>query len=225
MLHIYLEGDGNPWGRWRPRANPNSRQLTALNLMVLDEQQSVYLNRPCYGYTSPPPPCTPEMWTARRYAPEVVDSLNAGINEIKEQSGAEQLVLFGHSGGGSLAMLLADQRADVLAVVTLAANLDHQKWAEMLEYSPLVGSLNPAELEPMPEEILRWHYAAGRDRHVPAEVVKAVAQNDPDARFILKPDYDHNCCWQQLWPEVLEKLKTQLSDRSAQSINEGAQTN
>lgn len=217
VLHVYLEGDGNPWGRWRPKANPNSRLLTALHLMVLDEQLSLYINRPCYGYPTPPPPCTPEHWTAKRYAPEVVNSLNAGIDEAKERLEMDKIVLLGHSGGGTLAMLLAHEREDVLAVVTLAANLDHEIWTEKMGYTPLQGSLNPAELPPLPEHILRWHYAGGRDQQVPAEIVQEAAESDPHAHYRLKPDYNHNCCWHELWPSLLERLAAELPGRPAQS--------
>lgn len=217
LLHVYLEGDGNPWGRWRPKANPNSRLLTALNLMALDDQLSVYINRPCYGYTSPPPPCSPELWTSRRYAQEVVDNLNAGIDEVKEQLEVEKIVLFGHSGGGTLAMLLAHAREDVVAVVTLAANLDHEHWTEMLDYGPLEGSLNPAGLPPLPEQVMRWHYAAGKDRQVPAEVVKSAAEKDPHADYRFKPNFDHNCCWKEMWPDLLERLETKMRTQTGQA--------
>jgi Lysophospholipase len=212
FLHVYLEGDGQPWlrGRW-PATNPSSREMTALQLMQLDSNPSLYLNRPCYGYRQTPENCLSTLWTDGRYSAEVVATMAAALEEFGQKYPGKRLVLIGHSGGGTLVMLLAQRLENVAAVVTLAANLDHSAWTDTHGYLPLTRSLNPAEQPLLPESVIRWHLAGGKDLQVPAEIAEKVASRDPAARFILHPDFDHTCCWQQIWPELLQTLQHQLT--------------
>ncbi len=212
FVHLYFEGDGRPWFRGMvPAADPNSRQMTALRLMMLDDRPSVYLNRPCYGLPKIPPGCTADLWTHGRYSPRVVHALNAALDRLQRSLPGKKWVLIGHSGGGSLALLLAQNRREVVGVITLAANLDHRTWTNHFGYLPLVDSLNPVEMPLLPDSILRWHFAAARDQQVPAPLIAAAAAKDPRARFQVVPDSDHTCCWQRIWPHVLEDLADQLT--------------
>lgn len=209
--HIYLEGDGRPFVNHRyPRNNPSSRKLSALRLMALDPQNSIYLNRPCYGYRTLPSSCEPSLWTDARYSREVVEALDRAVTELTQRYAIDNLVLIGHSGGGTLAVLLAQRRRDVRAVVTLAANLDHRAWTEALGYRPLEHSLNPASGPLLPRDTLRWHFAGGNDRLVPAKIVATAAARDPYAQYRLHPTFDHTCCWRRIWPSTLEALGTAL---------------
>lgn len=212
FLHVYLEGDGQPWlhGRW-PASNPSSREMTALQLMLLDSTPSLYLNRPCYGLRQMPENCLSTLWTDGRYSAEVVATLATALEELGQKYRDKRLVLIGHSGGGTLAMLLAQRLENVAAVVTLAANLDHRAWTDAHGYLPLTRSLNPAEQPLLSEGILRWHLAGGKDLQVPAEITEKAASRDPAARFILHPDFNHTCCWQQIWPDLLQTLQDQLT--------------
>lgn len=212
LIHVYLEGDGQPWiqGRW-PAKNPSSRQMTALRLMLLDPNPSVYLNRPCYGYKTVPSSCSEALWTNARYGPEVVDSMAFALTELAGRYPNKRWVLIGHSGGGALAILLAGRQGNMAAVVTLAANLDHQAWTQAKGFAPLDRSLNPVDQEVLPEHIIRWHLAGGRDNQVPPQITATAAARDPVSRFFLEPEFDHSCCWQQVWPDLLQQLNTQLT--------------
>lgn len=210
-LHIYLEGDGRPWNKWnKPSPNPNSHRLTALELMQIDRTDSIYLNRPCYGAYPMASGCENGLWTSGRYSETVVTAMNAAIDKIQEQYQAAQLVFIGHSGGGTLAMLLAERRADVAAVITLAANLDHRAWTHHFRYLPLSESLSAAAVE-LPTDVLRWHFAAVDDQQVPAELVERAAAHDPFARVETIQGLDHSCCWPQVWPAILQELNDQLT--------------
>lgn len=211
-VHVYLEGDGQPWihGRW-PAENPSSRTMTALRLMLLDPNPSIYLNRPCYGYKTVPPPCSAALWTNARYGPEVVDSMALALQELTRSYPDKRWVLIGHSGGGALAMLLAGRVENVAAVVTLAANLDHKAWTEAKGFAPLDGSLNPIDEVKLPAHIIRWHFAGGRDHQVPAPLTATAAERDPDSRFFLESEFDHGCCWREIWPQILQELGAQLT--------------
>ena len=68
----------------------------------------------------------------------------AALSDILQRRPYQGLVLIGYSGGGVLAMLLAEQFPATQAVVTVAGNLDTDAWAIEHGYSPLRGSLNPA---------------------------------------------------------------------------------
>ncbi len=205
VLHIYLEGDGVPWQFNRPARNPVSRRMTALRLMQMDKAASLYLNRPCYGQSEPPPACRPDDWTFGRYSDDVVSKMNRALDEFSE-TGHLPLVLIGYSGGGTLAMLLAARRTDVIGVITIAANLDHQSWTGRHGYLPLHNSLNASKIAPLPAHIFRWHLAGGKDIQVPADLVYATASTDRDARYLYYPDFDHTCCWSDIWPELLRSL-------------------
>ena len=207
-----MEGDGITWVNFRyPAKNPNSKMLIALQLMTLDSHKSIYINRPCYGYAEMPSSCDTDNWTFGRYSSAVVASLNQAIDQALKRLKAQDIVLIGHSGGGTLAMLLAQQRQDVKAVITLAANLDHNAWSREMGYVPLHNSEDLQSYPHLPVEVQRFHYAAAKDKYVPAELVAAAAAQDPWAKFFLMENFDHHCCWQKIWPKVLRNLQTQPS--------------
>lgn len=212
FIHVYLEGDGQPWlrGRW-PAVDPNSSEMTALKLMMLDPHPSIYLNRPCYGHAEMPANCSATLWTDGRYSKEVVEIMAAGLQDLGRQYPGARLVLLGHSGGGTLAMLLAQLLDNVVAVVTAAANLDHRAWTSARGFLPLHRSLNPVEQPALPAGIVRWHLAGAADQQVPAHITQEVAGRDPSARFFLHPEFDHSCCWQRVWPALLQDLDAQLT--------------
>jgi alpha-beta hydrolase superfamily lysophospholipase len=111
--------------------------------------------------------------------------------------------LIGHSGGGTLAMLLAERVGRIDAVVTIAGNLDVAGWTRLHDYQPLSASLDPSTRPPLPKQIRQIHFAGGRDKEVPPDLIAAAARRQPDARLELRPDFDHACCWVRDWPELL----------------------
>ena len=206
VLHVYLGGDGSPMLGDFPNPDPTPRQPLALRLMALDPQPSIYLGRPCYHGKMAPPGCTPALWTTGRYSEAVVASLVAAARRLARSYRFQGLALFGHSGGGTLAMLMAGRMAETRSVVTLAAVLDTEAWAKD-QRLPLDGSLNPVpERGLVRKTIVQRHYAGGRDVVVPRSLAARAAQL-LEVPLILVDRFDHVCCWEASWPDILASLE------------------
>ena len=125
-----------------------------------------------------------------------------------EESGYDRVVWVGHSGGGALAMLLAERVPQTTAVVTIAADLDAEAWATYRGFD-LAGSLNPARRPPLRSDILQVHYAGGSDGVVPPAITAQGVTGRPTELVVIK-GYDHVCCWEDLWPSVLARINESL---------------
>ncbi len=206
-LHVYLEGDGLPWvRRFRVARDPTPRRPLMLRLMALDQTPSVYLARPCYQGYAQDPPCTPWMWTQGRYSTRVVDSMAAALRKVMAGGRYDGLVFLGYSGGGTLAMLLAERFPQTRAVITVAGNLDPDAWTAYHGYTPLTGSLNPARRPPLSLSVVQLHLAGSKDSDVPPGLIRAAAAREDNARVMVMRGFDHVCCWARIWPGLLRGL-------------------
>jgi len=203
-LHIYLEGDGSPWvNHERVASDPTPRTPLMLRLMALDGEPGLYLGRPCYhGYASTPP-CTPELWTDARYSENVIASMAQVLEKLIEAGETKSLVFFGHSGGGTLAMLLAERFPGTRAVVTIAGNLDIDAWARMHRYTRLHRSLNPASRPALDPDIHQLHLIGERDTNITPQLLEGFESRQQNSELVVVSDFDHRCCWTKLWPDVL----------------------
>jgi hypothetical protein len=208
--NIYLDGDGTPWLGGLPAHDPTPREPLVLALMARDPTVSIYLGRPCYHGTMGNRTCETRLWTSHRYSETVVTSMAAALRNILDAEGIERVVLIGYSGGGVLAMLLAPRMPETTAVLTVAANLDVAAWGKVRGEPPLAGSLDPARQPPLAPHVYQRHYAGGRDRIVPQAVVRAGARGAP---VVVIPEFDHTCCWTEVWTSVLEDLDRLLALR------------
>ena len=207
LLHVYLDGDGLPWlRRTVVAADPTPRHALMLELMVLDKAPSLYLGRPCYHGFAQAPRCSAELWTNRRYSPEVVESMAGALATIVARTHYAGLVFIGYSGGGTLAMLLAERFRQTKAVLTIVANLDPLAWTSHHGYSPLQGSLNPANRPPLPSQIKQLHFIGGQDDNIPGGLILPVIKSQPGATFFVFDTFDHSCCWRAAWPAMLVQL-------------------
>ena len=136
----------------------------------------------------------------------------AALRRVLASTEYDRLIWFGYSGGGTLATLLAPRFYATTDLITIAANLDIDAWTDLHAFSRLAGSLNPAQQPPLPAQIRQRHYVGGKDRVVPREVT-ARGPIRPDMLVVL-PAYDHTCCWEKIWPAVLDELaRTNTSTR------------
>jgi dienelactone hydrolase len=219
-LHVYLEGDGTPWvGNNRViAADPTPRSPLMLELMAQDKKPAIYLGRPCYHGFSDASGCSPEIWTNARYSDAVVGSMAQVLRERVTSQRVEKLMLFGHSGGGVLAVLLAKRLPQTQIVVTMGANLDINAWTDLHGYSPLTRSLNPA-LEPaLQPTTAQLHLVGERDRNVPPSSRHAYLKREPDAQEVVIPGYDHVCCWRDFWPQVLDWVEAMQGQPQDQGL-------
>jgi pimeloyl-ACP methyl ester carboxylesterase len=213
-LTAYLEGDGLAYARPnQPAFDPTPDDPVALRLALADPGAGpiAWIARPCQ-YTLPEHGrgCSLEAWLARRYAPEVLDSIGAALDTLVRDSGARHIVLVGYSGGGALAVLVASRRTDVTRIVTVAANLDLGYWIRRDSLSPLSGSLDPADAAGRVQDIPQVHFAGGDDRIVGPDVTRAYLAHLPagaPARLIEIPGFTHDCCWARDWPSLLARVQ------------------
>jgi len=205
VLHVYIEGDGSPYlDRRTVAADPTSRHPLMLHLMAVDPAAAVYVGRPCYLGLADEPPCTPYDWTIGRFSGRVVASMAAVIGRLASDRGAAVLELYGHSGGGALAVLLAGRLPGVTRVVTLAGNLDVRAWTEYHHYTPLDGSLDPVRDATVPATVRQQHYAGADDDTMPSWIVQEAATRlgAADGAVVL-PGVTHTRGWERVWPAIL----------------------
>jgi len=206
-LFVFLEGDGSPWGSsgMQPAADPTTRNPLALRLMVETDAASIYVARPCYQ-DQVAADCAADRWTAGRYADDIVASMAGTVLSESTRLNAKELVIVGYSGGGALAVLIAERMQNVAAVVTIGANLDVAAWAKHHRYLPLTQSLNPARSE-RAHPWREFHFIGAKDAIVPAVTADLYFERYPQAQRLTIPGYDHICCWESDWPALLARLQ------------------
>ncbi len=231
-LWVFIEGDGSPIEfdslalTVHPARDPIARNPIGLRLAAATPASALYLSRPCYGDATTEPRCASSLWTSARYSTPVVDSMAAALSAYQRQHGWRSLILVGYSGGGVLAVLMADRVAAVRAVITISANLDIDAWARDSSCRPLadrspattggcepfVNSVNPAD------SIRQRHWTeialiAGKDTVVPSHTTVNYFAHHPETSIWEYPEFDHGCCWVEQWPQIFHRLATTLATR------------
>ena len=217
IMAVYLEGDGFAFVRpSQPSTDPTPTDPVALRLAMaqLGYESPVWLGRPCQ-YTMPDHGrnCEVKYWTSHRYAPEVLDSYDAAIDQMKARLGATRIVLVGYSGGGALAALLAARRSDVEGFITVVANLDLGYWTQRDGLSPLWGSLDPANVAANLGHMPQFHFTGGKDKAVGTDVVasfiRRLPEGTPVGQMEIK-EFTHSCCWGDVWADGFRQVRDQM---------------
>jgi pimeloyl-ACP methyl ester carboxylesterase len=205
MLNIYIEGDGRAWlNKHTLSDDPTPSNPVALKLAVADQGGNIaYIARPGqYQRVS----CDAKYWSASRFAPEVITSMDQAIDQLKAGSGAKAVALTGYSGGGAIAVLVAARRADVVALRTVAGNLNTTAWCAYHHVSQLDGSLNPLDAAFKTANIPQRHFIGNKDKIMPAIIAESFvkAEGDKDASRITRvKSASHNEGWEGQWKELL----------------------
>jgi pimeloyl-ACP methyl ester carboxylesterase len=146
------------------------------------------------------------VWTVDRYSSAVVNSMNAAANKLADQQRSSRIVLVGHSGGGTIAALMASSLPRTVAVVTIAANLDTDEWNHRHGYWPLYGSRNPANEPPLPASMTQLHLVGDRDKNVTFEMNARYFARVPADSIRHYTSFDHTHEWVWEWPHVRRRL-------------------
>ncbi len=212
VLTIYIEGDGAPWPNvFQPPADPTPRHPVALALADRDPSPAVaYLARPCQYLENEERRhgCDAAYWSGRRYSEEVLAAMDEAVSRLKRRAGAASVRLLGHSGGGVVAVLLAQRRNDVSGLVTIAAPLALSEWTTAHQLSPLTGSLDPLGLRPGAAWAPAFHFAGAEDAIVPPAIVARFVQAH-GGRMEIIAGFDHDCCWARDWADLLRRVRNE----------------
>lgn len=215
LLTVYVEGDGLAWiTPEQPSGDPTPRDPLALRLALAQPSgDAAWLARPCQYADAAATGCATRYWTAQRFAPEVIAATDSAISQLKQQFGAQRLVLVGYSGGGAVAALVTARRNDVAALITVAGNLDHATWTHHHRVPPLVGSMNAANEIGALAAIPQLHFTGAADTVVPPALAAGFASRFPDAkrpRVSVQPGFDHSCCWADSWAGLFPAAMREL---------------
>ena len=200
-LRVYLEGDGRAWIRSdQPSRDPSPRQLLMAELAFADPTPTVYLARPCQFVSAQA--CTTALWTNRRYAEEVVQSLDQALDHLKTRYNNRDFELIGYSGGATLALLLAARRDDIALIQTLAGNLSPRGWTTLLNLTPLDGSLEPLDQRQRLAKVPQRHLLGDADTIIPRVLLEDYQQALGQAECleaVILPGVGHQLGWSKAW--------------------------
>jgi pimeloyl-ACP methyl ester carboxylesterase len=135
--------------------------------------------------------------------------MSKAIESYKDTIGAQRVRLFGYSGGGAIASLVASRRSDVVHLVTIAAPLDHVVWTRHHKITALSGSLNPKDFADQLFTLPQTHFIGEDDTIVPSSIALSFLRNFPDgapAKILQIPNYGHKCCWEENWERRLRDI-------------------
>ncbi len=200
MLYVFIDGDGIPWRtRTQISSTPDPINPLVLTLMSITPYSSIYLSRPCYWIQTNN--CHYKWWTNKRYSQTVVNSMTNTLQKVSKKYDA--ITLIGYSGGGTLAIIIANSVKKVTRLITLSANVDHKKWTTYHNYSPLVDSLNANDYR-LPLRVSQYHFAAENDKNIPPVWIENFSNLQPISHFSLIKNIDHQCCWGDQWKKILK---------------------
>lgn len=206
-LTVYIEGDGLAWiSRTEPSADPTPRQATGLALAAADPSPNVvYLARPCqFTPMAQNPRCGVPYWTSKRFAPEVVASMNEAVGHFAAKLPGQPVHLVGYSGGGAVAVLVAAQRADIASIRTVAGNLDTEFVNRLHKVSAMPESMNPIDVASRVATVPQVLFSGANDTIVPLEVAQrfARATGAHCAQTNTVPGLTHDGDWAKQWPTL-----------------------
>lgn len=220
--NIYIEGDDVTTG-----IDPTPQTPVSLQLAAHDKAKNViYIARPCqykgrhsdYKQTSAEANgCAFEYSTTKRFAPEVIDSFNIALDEIKRRWNITSFNLYGHSGGGAIATILAEDRNDVLSFTTIAGMLDTESYSARLlekhysQHEGFEGSINPKDIASKLKNTPQYHYLGSADTVMPPAALHnylAALGSTNCSQFEIIQENTYTGGWTEKWPELLKNRPT-----------------
>lgn len=189
VITVYLEDDGVVrFDDLSVSGDPTPINPVALRMAADDTAPNVvYLGRPCqYVGALNARQCIKALYTTHRFSPQVLDAVNAALDDIKGRYRATGFNLVGVGGGAAVAVEMAAVRNDVKFIRTVAGTLDTRIAAAGHEDDPYSGSLNPIDAAPKVAHIPQLHSTASWDKDRSMAMIKSfyAAEGQPStAKF------------------------------------------
>ena len=192
-VKVFIEGDGLAWvSSTRPSLDPTPRNSLVLKWAQKTAGNVAYMARPCQYVTSGK--CDIPFWTNARFAPEAVDALDDALKSLIKRYNLKKVELIGYSGGGAMAVLLAQRnQGKVSKLTTVAGVLNHADWTAHFGDSPLDGSINAFYALKEISQIPQIHYAGGKDDVVPVKLSEKWAGKET---LVVLPNATHARGWE-----------------------------
>ena len=208
QMVVYIEGDGMAWiSRDQLSSNPTPVQPIALKLASIDTNSNVlYIARPCqYLWPQKMDRCSSRYWSDKRGSEEVISSINQAISIVKQKQNIPSIRLIGYSGGGGIAALIADRRADVSEFVSVSGNLNYKLFTQTHNLSPMNGSIDPITVANQIGSIPQIHYVGADDKIIPKQIALSFSDK---VKVISDVSHDN---WPDKWAQILRTINHDLS--------------
>ena len=208
QMVVYIEGDGMAWiSRDQLSSNPTPVQPIALKLASIDTNSNVlYIARPCqYLWPQKMDRCSSRYWSDKRGSEEVISSINQAISIVKQKQNISSIRLIGYSGGGGIAALIADRRADVNEFVSVSGNLNYKLFTQTHDLSPMNGSIDPITVANQIGSIPQIHYVGADDKIIPKQIALSFSDK---VKVISDVSHDN---WPDKWAQILKTVNHDLS--------------
>ena len=208
QMVVYIEGDGMAWiSRDQLSSNPTPVQPIALKLASIDTNANVlYVARPCqYLWPQKMNRCSSKYWSNKRSSEEVISSINQAISIVKQKQNIPSIRLIGYSGGGGIAALIADRRADVSEFVSVSGNLNYKLFTQTHNLSPMNGSIDPITVANQIDSIPQIHYVGADDKIIPRQIALSFSDK---VKVINNVSHDN---WPDKWAQILKTVNHDLS--------------
>jgi len=208
QMVVYIEGDGMAWiSRDQLSSNPTPVQPIALKLASIDTNANVlYIARPCqYLWPQKMNRCSSRYWSDKRGSEEVISSINQAISIVKQKQNISSIRLIGYSGGGGIAALIADRRADVNEFVSVSGNLNYKLFTQTHNLSPMNGSIDPITVANQIGSIPQIHYVGADDKIIPKQIALSFSDK---VKVINDVSHDN---WPDKWAQILRTINHDLS--------------
>lgn len=207
-MRVYIEGDGLAWITARKLSdNPTPINPLGAKLMALDPSScKIYLARPCQ-YTNENK-CSSQYWNKQRFSLEVIENYMQILNKLKSEYKISSFALIGYSGGAAIATLSASLRSDVIKLITIAGNIDTDKWIALHNISPLEGSINPANYSSTLKFIPQTHLIGSKDTIIPPVIFDSYKKHfssDINIKSIICEKCTHSDGWIEEWTKYLKQ--------------------
>lgn len=210
VAQLYIAGGNTPWDAETISFDPTPQNPVALRIASKDGSPNViYLGQPCqYLKTFEGTKCDKKYWTTHNFSPEVLTAYNSAIDDIKRRYQIPEFHIIGHDTGGTIASLIAADRADILSLRTVSGILDLETYANRKEFTLPEASANPASLTEKLQYVPQRHFIGREDFALLSAVHHSYDLKTPDKNCLSVTFVDqaeHDDGWQSRWPNMLKQ--------------------